>query len=100
MRRVTVIAILELTLKTDSLEQAPAIITETLEATRAFAGNLGCEVTFDVTDETHVAIVERWESLEADDAYRAFRATPEGANRLGSITADRKLTRYTVHDDL
>lgn len=97
---MTVIAILELTLKPESVADAPAIITETLQATRAFEGCLGCEVTVDVTDETHVAVVERWTSVEADDAYRAFRATPEGANRLGSITADRKLTRYTVRDDL
>ena len=89
---MTVIAILELTLKPESVADAPAIITETLEATRAFEGCLGCEVTVDTADETHVAIVERWTSVEADAAYRAFRATPEGANRLGTVVADRQHT--------
>jgi quinol monooxygenase YgiN len=97
---VTVIAILELTLKPESVTDAPAIITETLEATRAFEGCLGCEVTVDNADETHVAIVERWTSAEADAAYRAFRATPEGASRLGEVIADRKLTVYTVREDI
>jgi heme oxygenase (mycobilin-producing) len=97
---VTTIAILELTLKPESLADAPAILTETLEATRAFEGNLGCEVLIDHADETHVSIVERWESIEHDNAYRAFRATPEGANRLGTIVTDRKLTLYAVRDDI
>jgi len=97
---VTTIAILELTLKAENVADAPAILTETLEATRSFEGNLGCEVLFDNADETHVSIVERWESVENDNAYRAFRATPEGASRLGTIVADRKLTLYTVRDDI
>jgi heme oxygenase (mycobilin-producing) len=97
---VTTIAILELTLKAENVADAPAILTETLEATRSFEGNLGCEVLVDAADETHVSIVERWESIENDNAYRAFRATPEGASRLGTIVADRKLTLYTVRDDI
>lgn len=91
---MTVTSVLELTIKPERLADAPQIIEETLVATRAFAGNLGCVVTIDVTDPAHYAIVERWESLEADDAYRAFRATPQGANRLGEIVAGRVLTRY------
>jgi len=97
---VTTIAILELTLTAEGVADAPVILSETLEATRAFEGNLGCEVLFDAADETHVSIVERWESIENDNAYRAFRATPEGASRLGTIVADRKLTLYTVRDDI
>ncbi|MFD0483223.1 antibiotic biosynthesis monooxygenase family protein [Kineococcus sp. GCM10028916] len=97
---MTTIAILELTIKAENVADAPAILTETLEATRAFEGNLGCEVLIDDADETHVSIVERWESVENDNAYRAFRQTPEGASRLGTIVADRKLTLYTVRDDI
>jgi hypothetical protein len=43
-----------------------------------------------------VVIYETWESIEHDGAYRAWRATPEGASDLGSILAARKLTQFTV----
>lgn len=92
---MTVTSLLELTVTPDRLEDAERIIDETLATTRAFAGNLGCTVAVDTEDPTHYVVVERWESLEADDAYRAFRATPAGASRLGEITAARKLVRYT-----
>ena len=68
--------LLELTLTPASVAAAPAVIGQTLEATRAFDGCLGVDVLVDAADETHVVLLERWESLERDDAYRAWRATP------------------------
>ncbi len=90
-----VIAILDLTLTPG----APGlqVVHETLKATRAFDGCLGCDVLVDAADENHVAVYERWESLEADGAYRAWRATPEGASELGTVVAEPpRLTKYTV----
>lgn len=43
----------------------------------------------DLTDPAHCVIVEGWESTAADDAYRAWRATPEGASGLGDLAAAR-----------
>ncbi|MCL2514318.1 MAG: antibiotic biosynthesis monooxygenase [Microbacteriaceae bacterium] len=91
---MTVTTLLELTIKPESLADAEAIITETLVATRAFAGNQGVTVAADVADPLHYVLVQTWDSLEADDAYRAWRATPEGASKLGSVTSGRVLTRY------
>jgi quinol monooxygenase YgiN len=92
-------ALLELTLSPDSVEQAPAVLSETLAATRAFPGCLELEVLVDTEDPTHVVVFERWESAEADAAYRAWRATPDGASRLGTVLAvPPKLTRYTTQD--
>ena len=92
---MTVTSLLELTIKPEYLAEAERIIDETLVATRGFAGNLGCVVAVDTEDPTHYVVDEKWESLEADDAYRAFRDTPAGANRLGEITSAVVLTRYT-----
>ena len=75
---MTITSLLELTVKADSVADAPRILTKTLEATRAFAGNQGVEVLYDVTDPAHVVVIERWASLAHDEAYRAWRATPEG----------------------
>ena len=97
---MTVISLLELTLSpaaaADS-EGTGRLLTTTLEATRAFDGCLGVEVAVDATDPAHVVVVERWESLEHDDAYRAWRQTPEGASRLAEVlAAPPQLTRTTV----
>ena len=92
---MTITALLELTLQAEALDDAPSVLSETLEATRAFAGNQGVEVSYDVADPAHVVVVERWASLEHDDAYRTWRATPEGASELGRLlAAPPQLTRW------
>ena len=90
-------AILELQLKADSLETAHEVIHATLTGTRAFPGCLDVTVLIDSHDPAHVVIYENWESIEHDRAYRAWRATPEGASGLGPIlAAPPKLTQLTV----
>jgi heme oxygenase (mycobilin-producing) len=93
---VATIAILDLQLKAGSLETAHKVIHTTLTGTRAFPGCLGVTVLIDSDDPAHVIICETWESIERDRAYRAWRATPDGASDLGSILAARKLTQFTV----
>ena len=98
---MTITSLLELRLKPEALDTAPAVITETLEATRAFQGCLGVDVLRDTADAAHVVVVERWASLEDDDAYRAWRQTPEGSSRLAEVlAAPPVLTRLSVDTDL
>ena len=94
---MAVTALLDLQLKPDSLETARAILHATLTDTRAFPGCLDVTVLVDSADPAHMIVHETWESMERDEAYRAWRATPEGATGLGSILAGRpKLTKFTV----
>jgi len=96
---VAIVAILDLQLKADSLEAAPGILKATLTDTRAFPGCLEVTVLIDSDDPTHVILYEAWESIERDQAYRAWRTTPEGASNLRSVlTAAPKLSRFTVAD--
>jgi quinol monooxygenase YgiN len=98
---VAITAILDLQLKADALETAHQVIRDTLTATRAFPGCLSVTVLLDQGDPAHVAVVESWESIEHDGAYRAWRATPEGASALGSILAARPtLTYFTPAEDI
>lgn len=78
---------LELQLDPARLDDAPAIINETLVATRAFPGNEGLEVIVDDADPAHLIVVELWASTADHDAYAAWRATPEGGHRLGELLA-------------
>ena len=94
---MAITAILDLQLKPDSLDAAPAVLRATLTDTRAFPGCLGVTVLIDSDDPAHVVLYESWESIEHDRAYRAWRASAEGASALGSILATApKLSRYTV----
>jgi quinol monooxygenase YgiN len=94
---VAITAILDLQLKAESLEDAPQVLHATLTDTRAFPGCLDVTVLVDSDDPAHVVLYETWESIEHDDAYRKWRATPEGASDLGSILAAApKLTRFTA----
>jgi heme oxygenase (mycobilin-producing) len=94
---VSVTAILDLQLKADSLETAHEVIHATLTGTRAFPGCVDVTVLVDSDDPAHVVLYETWESVERDRAYRAWRASPEGASELGSIlAAPPKLSLFTV----
>ena len=92
-----VTAILDLQLKADALDRANDVMRETLTATRAFPGCQGVTVLVDSEDPAHVVLYEAWDSIEHDRAYRAWRATAEGASDLGSILAAApKLTLFTL----
>lgn len=84
---MTLTALLELTLSPASLADAPRVLHETLEATRAFPGCLGVDVLRAADDPTRIVVVERWDSVQSDAAYRAWRASPEGASGLASLLA-------------
>ncbi len=79
-------ALLELRLKPDLLDDAYAKVRSILTDTRHFPGCEGVDVLVDRDDRAHVIVHERWESAEADAAYRAWRAG-EGANDLGAVLA-------------
>ncbi len=81
---MTVIALLDVRVKADKVVQAQVVFAEILVQTKAFPGNQGVEVIADVDDPTHLVAVERWESIEADNEYRAYRAG-EGAEALKAL---------------
>ncbi|MBS45676.1 MAG: antibiotic biosynthesis monooxygenase [Nocardioides sp.] len=96
---MTVIATLELRLRPDSLDEARTILRRVLAETRAFDGCEGVDVMVDETDPAHVVAVERWRDMEADSAYRAFRAGPGKITDFATILAGAPvLTRGEVAD--
>src|ERR1700712_38022 len=79
-------AFLELRLNPDLLDAAYAKVREVLADTRAFPGCESVEVLVDHDDRAHVVVHERWESAEADAAYRAWRGG-DGVSNLGAVLA-------------
>ncbi|MBW4095516.1 MAG: hypothetical protein HIU81_09140 [Acidobacteria bacterium] len=78
---------LDLNLKAEALPTAEFVLREILADTRAFDGCLGVDVLVDSSNPAHVLVVERWDSRDNDAAYRAWRATDEGASGLGELLA-------------
>ncbi|MDQ0756167.1 putative quinol monooxygenase [Arthrobacter sp. B3I4] len=78
---------LDLNLKAEAVPTAPDVLRGILTDTRAFDGCLGVDVLVDQSNPAHVLVVEKWQSLEHDGAYRAWRATDEGASGLGDLLA-------------
>ena len=97
---VPITAFLDIHVKLESLAEAPAVIHDTLLATRAFDGCLGVDVLVDTEDSTHFVLVEKWISLEHDTAYRTYRAGP-GKSPLGAILSDTPvLTKFEIATDI
>ncbi len=92
---MSITSLLDIQLRPDAPTDAESRISAILAGTRARPGFLSDHVVRDLDDSRHLLVIETWESLEADQAYRAWRATPEGATELRELTSGRiALTRY------
>ncbi|OBA81480.1 antibiotic biosynthesis monooxygenase [Mycobacterium sp. 1164966.3] len=94
-----VTVMLELRLKPDAVQAARELMHRTLQDTREFDGNLRTEVLVDDDDEAHWLIYELWDTVEHDEAYRAFRAGEGKVTELPPLLAAPPVkTRYTASD--
>jgi quinol monooxygenase YgiN len=93
---VPVAAFLEFRFKPEAADQAPDALTRTLAVTRQFDGCQRIDVLVDNEDPTRYLLVEVWESMEHDAAYREFRASPGGASELGPLLAAPPVLMYYV----
>jgi len=84
---MTVTVTLELRFKPDQIAAGRELMGRTLEVTRAFDGNVRTDVLVDEDDEAHWLIYEIWENVEADEAYRAFRAGEGKVTQLPPLLA-------------
>ncbi|MFO7691162.1 MAG: antibiotic biosynthesis monooxygenase [Cryobacterium sp.] len=92
--------LLDLRLKAEAVATAPAMLREILTDTRVFDGCLSVDVLVDTADPTHLILLERWASTEADAAYRAWRAGA-GASELGSLLVSApQVSQFETADDI
>jgi quinol monooxygenase YgiN len=96
---MAVTVLLELRFKPDEVAAGRELMGRTLETTRAFDGNLRTDVLVDEDDEAHWIIYEVWDTVEHDEAYRAFRAGEGRVTQLPPLLAATPVkTRYTTTD--
>jgi quinol monooxygenase YgiN len=96
---MTVTVTLELRFKPDEVAAGRELMGRVLQDTRAFDGNERTDVLIDEDDEAHWLIYELWETVEADEAYRAFRAGAGKITQLPPLLAAPPVKiRYTTSD--
>ena len=96
---MAVTVLLELRFKPDEVAAGRELMGRTLQVTRAFDGNLQTDVLVDEDDEAHWIIYEVWDSVEHDEAYRAFRAGEGKVTQLPPLLAAPPVkTRYSTAD--
>ena len=96
---MAVTVLLELRFKPDEIAAGRELMGRTLQVTRAFDGNLQTDVLVDEDDEAHWIIYEVWDSVEHDEAYRAFRAGEGKVTQLPPLLAAPPVkTRYSTTD--
>ena len=89
-----VAALLEFRFKPEVLDQVPDAVSRTLAVTRKFDGCQRIDVLIDDEDPSRYLLVEVWDSMEHDAAYREFRASPDGASELGPLLAAPPVVMY------
>jgi quinol monooxygenase YgiN len=94
-----VTVLLELRLKPQAVSAAREVMGRALKDTRAFDGNLVTDVLVDEADDAHWVIYELWDTVEHDEAYRAFRAGEGKLTELPPLLAAPPVkTRYVTTD--
>jgi quinol monooxygenase YgiN len=94
-----VTVLLELRFKPESVDAGRDLMRRTLQDTRAFDGNVRTDVLVDEDDDSHWIIYELWESVEHDEAYRAYRAGEGRVTELPPLLAAPPVkTRYVTSD--
>lgn len=83
---MAITSVLDIRLRHDAPADAESRISSILSDTRARPGAISVDVVRDLDDPRHLLVLEVWESIEADEAYRAWRATPEGASGMSELT--------------
>jgi len=91
---VPIAALLEFRFKPEVVDKVSDAMSRTLAVTRQFDGCQRIDVLVDHEDPTRYLLVEVWESMEHDEAYRRFRASPAGASELGPLLAAPPVVMY------
>lgn len=94
---MAIVSIVSLSIKPEATSAAADTIRESVALARGFAGNLGIDALQDQADPTRWLLVEKWESEEADAAYRAYRVEAGVKSVLGPIlNGAPEITKFDV----
>jgi quinol monooxygenase YgiN len=97
---MAVTVILELKFKPESVAMGRDLMGRELQKTRTFDGNLRTDVLVDEDDEAHWLVYEIWDTVEHDEAYRAFRAGDGRITDLPPLLAEPPVKKRYITSDV
>ena len=98
---MAIVTLLQLEFQAEAAAEGLAKLLDSLEATREFEGCLGAEVLVQRGDAALVTVIERWESVEHDIAYRAWRASIIEPNPVIALLAtEPHVTYFDIADGI
>ncbi len=97
---MSIIVIIELSVKDESVEEVKKFLKEKLPDTRSFEGCQGVQLYSSVESPSKLILHEKWDSEEAHKKYRSWRMETGAEDKLGSmLTETLNLQFYTIVDE-
>lgn len=84
---MSVTVLLEVTAKSECLDELIAMFTENFKQTRVYDGCIEVYMTRSQLDANTLLLVEQWETRAAYEKYLAWRAETGVVEKLGSMAA-------------
>jgi len=91
---MSVLLIVEVKVKPDSIDDLKTYLKEILPDTRSFDGNQGLDVYFDIEEKDVMVLVEKWESPEHYHKYHEWRISTGVIDKLRSMFAGKPNRRF------
>lgn len=95
---MSVIVLLEVQSKPESLLELTTTLEHILTDTRAFEGCQGVQVTANQGDSCNLILIEKWESRQHHEKYMGWRTETGALEALGAMLSQPPSIRY--FDDL
>ena len=93
-----VTVILELHMKSDTVDDVLTGLAADLPDTRAYKGNLSVDVLRDQADPCHITLIERWQERADQEAYIAWRTSTGSMEQ--TIAVSSAPPTITYYDEL
>ena len=95
---MSVIVLLEVQAKPESLDELKATLEAILPDTRAYDGFEDIQVVANQDDPCNLILVEKWKSRQHQEKYFGWRAETGALDALGAMLSQPPSVRY--YDDL
>ena len=91
---MSVLTLVEVNVKPESVNEFKAYMQEIFPGTRAFPGCRGIQLQINQEDATNMIAVEEWETREDHQKYAAWRTETGAVERIVSMLAGPLSIRY------
>lgn len=89
-----ILIILEVKVKSETIEDLKAFLKDILPDTRSYEGNQGLDVYFDIEEKDVMVLVEKWQSSEHYHKYHEWRLSTGTLDKLRTFLAGKPRRRF------